>query len=329
MKRKSAKRKTSRKSKTASQIVLSGQRLVDMEVRRNMQLAITDIRRFFSGTYATDGTFTGGGDAAFMANQVLEPYLWATKEDVMARQNIRDNPFLFGRRAYVKHIHIKGAVYYRWNQQYVHGPSSATDQHDGDGMLDDNEAEEAGEHIGAGGTGPQLPAQTGTTGWFGQGEAIPDTGATRLPIRMRIQVIAVKNSLNDKELDILADLNRNLYSKRDVNTKVEVLYTKELCMSHSNGCVEIDKYIKLDRFIQRRENALPNLAEMGFAGSAEAGTIAGRSPFRLNMSRDEPHADNWRNTSRIFVLFSSEKPYTQNTNPMVDFHGYVDSLACK
>ena len=78
VKRKSyGKKKTfSKKSKTASQIVLSGQRLVDMEVRRNMQLEVTDIKRLFTGSYdAATGEFTGGGDGAFMANQIYEPFL--------------------------------------------------------------------------------------------------------------------------------------------------------------------------------------------------------------------------------------------------------------
>ena len=61
-----------KKAKTASQIVLSGQRLVDMEVRRNQQLAVTDIKRLFSGQYdPASGHFTGAPDS-FMADQIFE-----------------------------------------------------------------------------------------------------------------------------------------------------------------------------------------------------------------------------------------------------------------
>ena len=204
-----------------------------------------------------------------------------------------------------------------------------------------NGADEAAEHIGAGGTGPLAVPQTGTGGWFTAGDAIPDTGATRLPCRMRMQVISVKTSLNDKELDILSDMNRNLYSKRDVQTKIEVLYTKELCMSHANGCVEIDKHVKLDRFISRRETALPALTGLGYGavegsvaaaiaqGHVARGVSTNRDPDRANMYRDaaDSVADQWRNVQRIYVLFTSEKGHDMECNPMVDFHGYIDSLA--
>ena len=127
------------------------------------------------------------------------------------------------------------------------------------------------------------------------------------------------------------DLNRNLYSKRDVTTKIEVLYTKELCMSESNGCVEIDKYVRLDRFISRRETALPAIDTLGYGNTAEGGSLNGREPTRDNMSRDvaQSKADAWRNTQRIYVLFTSEKPAAADFNPILDFHGYIDSLACK
>eukprot|EP01050_Picozoa_sp_SAG11_P043319 SAG11_NODE_20439_length_445_cov_0.745665_1_plen_40_part_10 len=31
---------------------------------------------------------------------------------------------------------------------------------------------------------------------------------------------------------------------------------------------------------------------------------------------------------RVYVLFTSEKPGEAMYNPIIDFHGYIDSLAC-
>ena len=97
LKRKTGKKKSygAKKAKTASQIFLSGQRLVDMEVRRNQQLAVTDIKRLFSGQYdGTTGEFTGSADS-FMADQNFETFQWATANDVAQRLTIRDKARLF------------------------------------------------------------------------------------------------------------------------------------------------------------------------------------------------------------------------------------------
>ena len=106
---------------------------------------------------------------------------------------IRDNKFLFGRRAYVKHIHIKGAVYYRWNQGNI-----KVQVHNNDGSEASGAAESMEGLSGAGATGPALKAVTGSGGVFTVGQASADTEATELPVRMRMQVIAVKSSLNDR-----------------------------------------------------------------------------------------------------------------------------------
>ena len=95
------------------------------------------------------------------------------------------------------------------------------------------------------------------------------------------------------------------------------------------------------RLLAALETALPALTGLGYGaveanvaqaiaqGHVAAGVSTNRDPSRHNMSRDTADnvADQWRNVQRIYVLFTSEKSHDLECNPMVDFHGYIDSLA--
>ena len=139
-----------------------------------------------------------------------------------------------------------------------------------------------------------------------------DTGASSRPLRYKFMVFMVANPLTPEEVAHLSDCFRDYSSKRDFNTKVNVLWKKEGALTRDQ-CLSMDKTIVLDKWMARTGGTIaPPIADL-CGGDGVAGSITGRT----NPSLQSMSAMSTQHTQRVFIMFSSEKSQVQVGNPMI------------
>ena len=129
----------------------------------------------------------------------------------------------------------------------------------------------------------------------------------------------VANPLTSEEVAHLSDCFRDYSSKRDFNTKVNVLWKKEGALTRDQ-CLSMDKTIVLDKWMARTGGTIAPPMNDLYGAAGTAGSITNPTLQALS-------AMSTQHTQRVFIMFSSEKSQVQIGNPMIQVHGYCDSVA--
>lgn len=261
--RKKSYKKTS-KSVTASKLLLSGSRLVDMEIRKNSRLDIVAVRPLMPfGTNAdgsvippvvTDPSVTPAPDD-LVESQIFEPIQWhAQGVAVTAGDSLGAGTDFRGRKGWFQSLHIKGTLMYKMS---------------------------------------------------GSGSA-----GTADAVRYRIMVFTVKQAMTPKDIAIMADLDREMTSSRDMTVVPKVVWKSEGVLNDSKDIVQINHTCNVGRYMSRRQNG--TLDEMGNHDGQTGGGLV----------KSVTH------TERLYWFITTDAR-TDATGPVVHFKGFTDALGCE